>query len=142
MQNKSTPPYKYKGSRPIRVSNRSNTKKIIFLLSFCPNFFPSTICCSYFVSTSIEDVLGGLPTLEQPCVCLPRRVLPERRSLVSPPACPATTGLTSLSIGAASCRRSLRVQSFSCVGPSSAPTYFGDSAGDKKKQIGCHGRYS
>ena len=92
---------------------------IIFLLSFCPSFFPSTICCSSFVSTSIEGVLGGLPTLEQPCVRLPRRILPGRRSLVSPPACPATTGL---SIGAASCRRSLRFQTFSCVGPSSAST--------------------
>ena len=94
----------------------------IFLLSFCPSFFPSTIYCSSFVSTSIEGVLFGLPTLEQPCVRLSRRVLPGRRSLVSPPACLATTGLTGLSIGAASCRRSLCVQAFSCVGPISTPT--------------------
>ena len=75
--------------------NQINTI-FIFLLSFCPSFFPSTICCSSFVSTSIEGVLGGLPTLEQPCMRLPRRVLPGRRSLVSPPACPATTGLTGI----------------------------------------------
>ena len=75
--------------------DQTNTT-FIFLLSFCPSFFPSTIYCSYFVSTSIEGVLGGLPTLEQPCVRLPRRVLPGRRSLVSPPACPATTGLTDI----------------------------------------------
>ena len=71
-------------------------KTFIFLLSFCPSFFPSTICCSSFVSTSIEGILCGLPILEQPCVHLPRRVLPGRRSLVSPPACPATTGLTGI----------------------------------------------
>ena len=123
MRDKSTPPYKYKRSRPIRVSNRSNQYNFYFFnFLFALAFFPSTICCSSFVSTSIEGVLGGLPTLEQPCVRLPRRVLPGRRSLVSPPACPATTGLTGLSIDAASCHRSLRFQAFSCVGPSSAST--------------------
>jgi len=122
LRDKSTPPYKYKGSRPIRYPIDQINTTFIFLLSFFPSFFTSTICCSSFVSTSIEGVLGGLPTLEQPCVRLPRRVLPGRRLLVSPPACPVTTGLTSLSIGATLCRRSLRVQAFSCVSPSSAPT--------------------
>ena len=122
MRDKSTPPYKYKGSRPIRYPIDQINTTFIFLLSFCPSFFPSTICCSSFVSTSIEGVLGGLPTLEQPYVCLPRWVLPGRRSLVSPPACPTTTGLTGLSISAASSRRSLRIHAFSCVGSSSAPT--------------------
>jgi len=63
---------------------------------------------------SIEGVLGGLPTLEQPCVRLPRRVLPGRRSLVLPPACPATTGLTGIP------DRSDRSEHRRCVMPSLA----------------------
>src|SRR6185312_16982511 len=86
----------------------------IFLLFSCPSFFQSIICCSSVVSTSIEGVLGGLPILEQPYVRLPRWVLPGRRSLVSPPVCSATTGLTGIP------DRSNRSEHRRCIVPSLA----------------------
>ena len=62
------PPYKYKGPRPIRVSNRSNTNLFIF----CTFSFPISICCSSLVSMAFEDALAGLPSLGQPYAHLPR----------------------------------------------------------------------
>ena len=82
MLGKTFPPYKYKGSRRLRVSNQSNIQLLSFLSFLLALIFQSTIWCSSVVSTSIEGVLGGLPILEQSCVRLPRWVLPGQCSLV------------------------------------------------------------
>ena len=75
LRDKSTPPYKYKGSRPIEIQlNRTN--QIHLSLSFLPFFlptFPMSTCYSSLVSMEFEDTLAGLPSLGQPYARLPRR---------------------------------------------------------------------
>ena len=126
MQDNSTPPYKYKGSRPIRVSNRLNTNLFIFF-TFS---FPISICCSSLVSMAFEDALAGLPSLGQPYARLPRRG-PSRASVrwifVG---LPGETGLTGLlnrpdRISRRCCKERrcmLHVRVRSCVGPELAST--------------------
>ena len=69
------PPYKYKGSRPIEdiqsIKNQYNYYFLSSLLFLQTLAFPTVISCSFFVSTTSEGVLGGLPILEQPYVRLP-----------------------------------------------------------------------
>ena len=72
---KSSPPYKYKGSRPIEIQlNRTN--QIHLSLSFLPFFLPTfstSTCYSSLTSMAFEDTLAGLPSLGQPYAGLPRR---------------------------------------------------------------------
>ena len=72
MRDKSTPPYKYKGSRPIEdiQSIKINTNSIFYPL-YQTLAFPPSICCSSFISATSEGILDGLPILEQPYVRLP-----------------------------------------------------------------------
>ena len=84
MRGKSSPPYKYKGSRPIKErtqSNQSNTF-IFIVFTFLPRYptFPTTTCYSSLVSMAFEDALTGLPSLGQPYARLPRRG-PSRASV-------------------------------------------------------------
>jgi len=77
LRGKSSPPYKYKGSRPIEgrtQSNQSNTF-ILIVFTFLPRYptFPTSTCCSSLVSMAFEDALAGLPSLGQPYARLPRR---------------------------------------------------------------------
>ena len=72
LRDKSTPPYKYKGSRPIRKKTIEQNQYKLYFLSFSPNpSFSNPICCSSLISVTFEGVLGGLPTLEHSYVCLP-----------------------------------------------------------------------
>ena len=68
LQDKSIPPYKYKGSRPIKNhpidQNTIQLLLFIFFIFFQTLAFPTLICCSSFVSAMFEDVLGGMPILE------------------------------------------------------------------------------
>ena len=72
---KSIPPYKYKGSRPIKNHPIDQNTIQLLLLSSLPFLqtlaFPTLICYSSFVSAMFECVLSGLPILEQPYVRLP-----------------------------------------------------------------------
>ena len=84
MRGKSSPPYKYKGSRPIEErtqSNQSNTF-ILIVFTFLSRYptFPTSTCCSSLVSMAFEDALAGLPSLGQPYTRLPRRG-PSRASV-------------------------------------------------------------
>ena len=81
---KSSPPYKYKGSRPIEGTTQSNLSKTYLLFLYLYPTFPTSTCYSSLVSMAFEDALAGLPSLGQPYT----------RSLVgSSPFCTAT-GLT------------------------------------------------
>jgi hypothetical protein len=72
--------YGVRPSHPINIRGHDRLRfiieliKYIYSLSFCFYFYlfslalSTSICCSSFVSGTSEDVLGGLPTLEQPYV--------------------------------------------------------------------------
>ena len=120
------PPYKYKGPRPIRVSNRSNTNLFIFFTFY----FPISICYSSLVSMAFEDALAGLPSLGQPKVRLPWQG-PSRASVhwifVGLPDKTGLTGLLNQSdrISRRRCKERrcvLHIRVRSCVGPESAST--------------------
>jgi hypothetical protein len=107
LRGKNSPPYKYKGPRPIEGDITIESIKFIFyriyLFFLVPLLFQPLLCCSSFISAMSEDVLAGLPSLGQPCVRRPDGILPGRHSLVSRWIFPATpvlpvtrTGLTVL----------------------------------------------
>ena len=93
MRGKSSPPYKYKGSRPIEGTTQSNLSKTHLLSFYLYPIFPTSTCCSSLVSMAFEDALAGLPSLGQTYARLPRRVPPGRAFVGSSPLCTAT-GLT------------------------------------------------
>src|SRR6185503_2080528 len=72
---KSSPPYKYKGSRPIEGRTQSNLSKTYLLFLYLYPTFPTSTCCSSLVSMAFEDALAALPSLGQPYTRLPRRGL-------------------------------------------------------------------
>ena len=94
MRDKFTPPYKYKGSRPIEgISNRINQNIALLFVSQTLAFFNPRLLSS-FVSTAFEDVLSGLPTSEQPTFTSSDEVPPELvvLGLRELPACTGQTG--------------------------------------------------
>ena len=80
MRGKSSPPYKYKGSRPIEERTQSNLLKTHLLSFYLYPTFPTSTCCSSLVSLAFEDALAGLPSLGQPYTRLPRQG-PSRASV-------------------------------------------------------------
>ena len=80
MRGKSSPPYKYKGSRPIEGTTQSNLSKTHLLSFYLYPTFPTSTCCSSLVSKVFEDAQAGLPSLGQPYMRLPRRG-PSRASV-------------------------------------------------------------
>jgi hypothetical protein len=83
-------PYEVRPSQPINIRGHDRLREpidqinlFLFLpFSLWPKLFQSITCWFSFVSTSIEGVLGGPPTLGQPSVCRSVAMLLERRSKV------------------------------------------------------------
>lgn len=129
-------PNRARPSLPVNIKGPIDQKQInpLFLLLTFFLFaitFPSPSCCSFFVSTASEDVLGGLLILEQPKVHLPLRVPPGQAfddffaGLAGETSRTGHhTGLTGLCKGVARSPPLHAAHSrLSCVSPKFAPTH-------------------
>ena len=127
MLDKSIPPYKYKGSRPIERSSPIESIKYIYLSLSLPVIFtlafPTSAYCSSLVSMAFEDALAALPSLGQPKVRL-HRWDPSRAGirwiLAAQPRRDRSDRLVPRHYKVR--RYSPHVRVHSCVGPKSVPT--------------------
>ena len=129
MRGKTSPPYKYKRPWPIEGIQSIKHKTNLLLLSSLPFIqtltFPTSTCCTSFVSMAFEDTLAGLPSVEQPNVRLPQRG-PSRAGvrwiLVGLPRRDRSDWLVSRRCKEHRC--ALHVQVLSCASPEWAPTEY------------------
>jgi hypothetical protein len=105
---KTSPPYKYRGPRPIEVHHPIDQMYLPFIVSYLLLSLPNFSNLLFFVLPSsprrLKAFYVALPTLELPYVRLPDGILPGRRSKVYRRNLPATS-LTGLPHRSDRCRR-------------------------------------